>query len=184
MDLHRGILREIDAAIAAQIFDWEWYFFPSSGQVGLVPPNTEKWIRWGFTSDATPVRTPWKYKRMPNWDQLGGDRHQQPQRGVPKYSTDDGAAWTVVRKMTQRMDYDSGFTWQGPLYEPKSRLDPNLALNNLQSASYSGTGVWYVYLKVDNKIIPAEYCTTPALAVCLSALKVAAHPSSNRNFRI
>jgi hypothetical protein len=86
--------------------------------------------------------------------------------------------------MTQRMDYDNGFTWQGPLYEPKSRLDPNLALNNLQSASYEGTGVWYVYLKVDRKILPAEYCITPALAVCLSALKVAAHPNTQKNFRI
>lgn len=183
MDLHRGILREIDAAIATQIFDWQWYLFASSGQVGLVPPKTDEWISWGVTPDATPVKMPWKYKRLSNWDQLGGDRHQHPQRGIPKYSTDDTAAWTVVRKMTQRMDYDSGFTWQGPLYEPKSRLDPNLALNNLQSASYAGTGVWYIYLKIDHKIIPSEYSTTPALAVCLSALKVAAHPT-NRPFKI
>ncbi len=184
MDLHQEIFREIDAAIATQIFDWQWYFFASSGQVGLVPPNTESWIRWGFTSDATPVRAPWKYKRLPNWDQMGGDRHLHPQQGIPKYSTDDAAAWTVVRKMTQRMDHDSGFTWQGPLYEPKSRLDPNLALNNLQSGSYSGTGVWYVYLKMDLKIIPPEYCSTPAIAVCLSALKVTASPTNKKTYRV
>jgi len=82
---------------------------------------------------------------------------------VPFYSTDIATAWQVVEKMTEHVELEYDFEWQGPIFKPSH--------DYLTSEGFPlGTTCWYVYIE---KAGYREWvCADSApRAICLAALK-------------
>lgn len=102
--------RRLDALIAYHILGWKWFENKMSEQKLriLQPPVRDGWKRspWG-PNCFREVREEWPSNRALDWDRCGLIKDQF---GLPRYSTDDGAAWKVVKAMSQWMfDIKWGF---------------------------------------------------------------------------
>lgn len=98
--------RRLDALVAYHILGWKWLEDNRSEQKIRIfrPPLPDG---WGQPNCFVEVHEEWPSNREPNWDWCGLTKGPF---GLPHYSTDDGAAWTVVKAMSQWMfDIKWGF---------------------------------------------------------------------------
>lgn len=110
---------ELDAFVAYHLFGWRWFRskLPEVAWCILQPPDSDGWKRapWGRDAFAeVPITTVEEWRsldRATDWNQCGWycpDGRMPPQkRGVPKFSTDIAAAWSVVERFTPYVMVDA-----------------------------------------------------------------------------
>lgn len=99
-------VRELNAAVAQELFGWRWFLSTHLADrklIGLWPPERDGWVRSNWHAewfeDVTGHES--DYKRFVDWDRLGRKgKNGRDGIGVPHYSS----SWDAMRLVVEEMD--------------------------------------------------------------------------------